>query len=126
VTADEIRAKLEELTEVRAAAEVTRLDYEAKRAEILKAIQAELDSLEAEYKPLLDRANERAAELETEVKQAVITHGASVKGGVYHVVFVHGRITWDNKELDQYAKAHPEILPFREEGSPTASLRTIK
>jgi hypothetical protein len=98
VTADEIRAKLEELTEVRAAAEVTRLDYEAKRAEILKAIQAELDSLEAEYKPLRDRANERAAELETEVKHAVIAHGASVKASAYHAVFVHGRITWDNKE----------------------------
>jgi hypothetical protein len=126
MTADEIRAKLEELTEVQAAAAVTRLDYEARRAEILKAVQAELDSLAAEYQPLLDRASERATELETEVKQAAIAHGASVKGSTYQVVYNRGRVTWDNRELDSYAEAHPEILKFRREGEPSASLRTLK
>lgn len=126
IAEQDIREKLEELAEVRAAAEVTRLDYEARRAEILKAIQAELDALEAEYQPLLDRAEERAAELEIEVKQAVIAHGASVKGSAYQVVYVRGRVAWDNKALDGYAEAHPEILLFRREGAPSASLRTLK
>ena len=126
MTAQEILIKLEELTEVRAAAEVTRLDYEARRAEILRAVQAELDALDAEYQPLLDRANERAAELEIEVKQAVIEHGASVRGRVYHVVYNRGRVTWDTPKLEHYAETHPEVMVFRKEGEPSASLRTVK
>ncbi len=46
--AQRITAKLDELAEIKAATEVTRLDYEAKRAEILKAVQAELDALDVE------------------------------------------------------------------------------
>jgi len=44
--AQHIATKLDELAEIKAAADVTRLDYEAKRAEILKAVQAELDALD--------------------------------------------------------------------------------
>jgi len=42
-----VAEKLERLSNLRGAADVTRLDYEAKRAEILKQVQAELDALEA-------------------------------------------------------------------------------
>jgi len=126
VTADAIIAKLEELAEVRAAAEVTRLDYEAKRAEILKAIQAELEALAAEYEPVLASAHERVANLEAEVKSDVMTYGGSVKGSQMHAVYTRGRISWDNKGLDGYAVGHPEILTFRKEGEPSISLRAVK
>jgi hypothetical protein len=124
--AQHIAAKLDELTEIQAAAAVTRLDYEAKRAEILKAVQAELDALEAEYKPLMDAAAERTAALEAEIKQAVLRHGHSVKGSQLHAVYYRGRVTWDTKSLDQYAGAHPEILGFRKEGEPSIQLRPAK
>ena len=58
-----IIAKLDELSEIKAAAEVTRLDYEAKRAEIMKAVLAQLDDLAAEYEPLIESAEERATAL---------------------------------------------------------------
>lgn len=124
--AQHIAAKLDELAEIQAAADVTQLDYEAKRAEILKAIQAELDALEAEYKPLMDAAAERTTALEAEIKQGVLRHGQSVKGRQLHAVYYHGRVTWDTKSLDSYADAHPEILGFRKEGEPIIQLRPAK
>ena len=124
--AQRIAAKLDELAEIKAATDITRLDYEAKRAEILKAVQAELDALDAEYKPLTDAAAERVAALEAEIKQDVLQHGQSVKGSRLHAVFYHGRVSWDTKLLDKYAGAHPEILEFRSEGEPGVQLRPVK
>jgi len=124
--AQHIAAKLDELAEIKAAADITRLDYEAKRAEILKAVQAELDALDVEYKPLIDAAAERTAALEAEIKHDVLRHGQSVKGSQLHAVYYHGRVTWDTKSLDNYADAHPEILGFRKEAEPSIQLRPAK
>ena len=126
ITAPDIIAKLEELAEVRAAVDITRMDYEAKREEILKAVKAELDALAAEYEPLLASANERVAVLDTEVKRAVVEYGASIKASRLHAVYARGRIAWDNKGLDGYAVAHPEVLTFRKEGAPSVSLRVVE
>jgi hypothetical protein len=122
----DIAAKLEELTELRAAAEITRLDYEAKRAEILQAVQAELEALDAEYTPLLQAAATRAAALEAEIKSDVLEAGASVKGGGLQAVYMRGRISWDTAALDDYAADHPEVQDFRRQGAPSVSLRTLK
>ena len=122
----QIIAKLEELSELKAAADLTRLDYEARRAEILKAVQADLDELEAEYAPLLETASDRIATLEGEVRQDVLAHGASVKGGRLRAVYVRGHVAWDTKALDGYTLSHPEVASFRTEGSPSVRLNWVK
>ena len=123
---DSIIARLDELAEIRAAVDVTRLDYEAKRAEILRAVQEELAALDAEFKPLLDTSAERVAELEEAIKNDVARLGASVKGRHVQAVFTRGRVSWDTKALDGYAHAHPEVQVFRKEGEPSVSLRVVK
>jgi hypothetical protein len=121
-----IAAKLDELSQIQAAVELTRLDYEAKRAEILKSVQTELDALDAEYNPLFESSTARVATLETEIKSDVLQHGASVKGSRLYAVFNRGRVSWDTKELDHYAATHPEIVTFRKQGNPSISLRTLQ
>ena len=121
-----IRAKLDEFAEVKSAAELTRLDYEARRSEVLKAVQAELEALEAEFQPLLEAAQGRAKVLEAEIKQEVLQHGASVKGGRFYAVYTRGRVSWDSARLDKYAAAHPEVRQFRKEGQPSVSLRVVE
>ncbi len=123
---EHIIAQLDELSEVRAAAEITRRDYEARRAEILKAVQAELDELEAEYQPLLDAAQKRAETLEAEIRQAVEERGASVRGAHLQAVYTRGRVTWDSRKLDRYAESHPDINAFRRQGEPSVALRVAK
>jgi hypothetical protein len=123
---DHITARLEELSEMQAAVEVTRLDLEAKRAEILKSVQAELDALEDEYAPLLATAEARIEALKEEIKSEVLEHGASVRGGHLQAVYSRGRVTWDTHRLEDYANEHPEVNEFRREGSPSVSLRSVR
>jgi hypothetical protein len=122
----DILNKLDELTQVRAAEALTRADYEERRAEILRIVQAELEALDAEFSPLLEAAAERVASLEEEIKQDVLEYGQSVKGGRFHAVYSRGRVSWDTKGLDRYATRHPDVLAFRKEGAPSIAIRTIK
>jgi len=122
----DIVAKLDELAEVKAAVALTQSELETKRAELMKQIQEELDALEAEFQPLLESANNRVAALEAEIKDGVLSVGASVKGGHFHAVYVRGRVTWETEALDKYAEAHPEVAQFRHQGQPSVSLRLSK
>ena len=63
---DNIKNTLEQMKEVNAALEITRLDYEARRAAVLATVQAELDALAAEYEPVMAIAPERLQTLENE------------------------------------------------------------
>jgi len=91
---------------------VTRLDYDAKRAEILKQVQAELDALDAEYVPLLESVDENIALLETKIKTDVLLHGESVQGGTFRAVYTKGRTSWDSNGIEKYAELHPDVLLF--------------
>jgi hypothetical protein len=122
---EQVTDKLQRLTNLRAAADVTRLDYEAKRRELFKTIQTELDALEAEYKPLLEAAEVNLIALETEIKTDVLIYGESVQGGQYRAVYTKGRISWDSKGIEQYAASHPEVLQYRKEGQPSVALRIV-
>jgi hypothetical protein len=122
---DHVAEKLERFSNLRNAAEFTRLDYETKRKEILKQVQSELDMLDAEYKPVLDAAQENIAALENEIKTDVLLYGESVSGGMYRACYTRGRVAWDNEGMNQYAETHPEVLQFRKQGQPIISLRVV-
>jgi DNA-directed RNA polymerase sigma subunit (sigma70/sigma32) len=124
-THDHVAEKLERLSNLRNAAEFTRLDYETKRTQILKQVQAELDALDFEYKPVLERAEENIASLENEIKTDVLVHGESVSGGMYRATYTQGRVSWDNAGITRYAESHPDVLQFRKQGQPIVSLRVI-
>jgi len=121
-----IAAKLDELSEVQSATEITKLDYEAKRAELLKSIRSELDALDAEYTPLIESSTARSATLEAEIRNEVLQHGSSVKGKRLYAVYYQGRVSWDTKSLDSFAATHPEIIAFRKQGDQSVSLRAVK
>lgn len=122
---EHVSAKLERLSNLRGAAELARLDYESKRMEILKQIQAELDALELEYKPILDATEDNIAALENEIKTDVLMYGKSVTGGSYRASYTQGRVSWDNEGMTRYAASHPDVLQFRKQGQPVVSLRVV-
>jgi hypothetical protein len=124
-TREDVSAKLERLTNLRGAADVARLDYEAKRAEILKKIQGELDALDLEYNPVLEAAEENIAALENEIKTDVLLHSETVSGGSYRASYSQGRVSWDNEGMTKYAASHPDVLQFRKQGNPIVSLRVV-
>lgn len=124
-TGEHVTEKLERLTNLRNAAEFTRLDYETKRTEILKQIQSELDALDSEYKPVLEAAEENIAALENEIKTEVLLYGKSISGGMYRASYTRGRVSWDNEGMTKYAARHPDVLQFRRQGPPIVALRVV-
>ena len=124
-TRTRVAEKLERLTNLHGALDVTRMDYESKRAEILRKVQAELDALDLEYKPILEAAQGNIAALENEIKTDVLLYGQTVSGGRYHASYTQGRVSWDNQGMTKYAASHPEILQFRKQGQPIVSLRVV-
>jgi hypothetical protein len=107
---------LQELAELRAQMEVVRLDYDAKRQQILSQVSDQLVDLDIEYKPIMNAAADKIVELEEMLKQAVMLRGASVAGDQLQVVYSKPKTTWDSAGLNGYAVAHPEILAFRKQG----------
>jgi hypothetical protein len=124
-THEHVAGKLKRLSDLRAAADVTRLDYEAKRAGILKQVQEQLDGLDAEYTPLLGSVDENISTLEAEIKTDVLLHGETVQGGTFRAVYTRGRTSWDSSGIEKYAEQHPDVLVFRKQGPPSVSLRIV-
>ncbi len=123
---EDVVRKLERLADLRAAQDLTRLDYESKRAEVLKKVQAELDALESEYQPLIEAANDNASMLEEEIKNDVLLGGKTVSTDVYQAVYMKGRVIWDNAGINDYAASHPEVLQYRSFGKPSVQLREAR
>ena len=122
---EEIAGKLRRLADLHAAVDLTRLDYEARRSEVLKQVQAELDALESEYLPLIEAAQENATALEGEIKNDVLLNGQTVSTELYQAIYVRGRVSWDNEGINRYAESHPEVLKFRKVGQPNVTLRPV-
>lgn len=121
-----IEQKLDELSELYAQRDLATLEKQRLIDEIYTAeIKAKIAEIDAEFAGKNEAVAEKIAALETEVKQAVLVGGASVKGQFLHAVYTKGRVTWDSKSLDGYVKAHPELAEFRKEGEPSVSLRKI-
>ena len=120
----QVVGKLTRLADLRAAVDLARMDYEAKRAEVLKKVQAELDALEAEYQPLIEAAEGNASTLEAEIKNDVLLCGQTVSSDFYQAVYVKGRVSWDTEGINEYAVVHPDVLQYRKEGQPSVTIRT--
>lgn len=113
---------LEKLTELYAKRDLLMID---KKAAIPAEIQAVLDEIEAEFSPKQDAIGNEISELEAHVKSLVLESGETAKGGSLQAVYAKGRVTWDSKALDGYAKANPAIAEYRKQGEPSVSIRKI-
>ncbi|MBI5879574.1 MAG: hypothetical protein HZB53_18135 [Chloroflexi bacterium] len=127
MTEKEIKQQLEQVADLRARRESLALQKENLRDSVLTdEIRAKLAEIDAEFNPQLEALDEAAAELEADVKQAIIALGTSVKGQHAQGVWYRGRVSWDTKSLEQYAGTHPELLQFRKAGAPYVVLRLLK
>lgn len=113
---------LEKLTELYAKRDLLSLD---KKAAIPAETQAILDEIEAEFSPKQEAIGNEIAELEAQVKSLVLESGETAKGGSLQAVYAKGRVSWDTKALDGYAKANPAISEYRKQGDPSVSIRKI-
>ena len=127
MTESDIQQKLDILADLRAASDAIALQKQALIETVLTPeIKEKLADIDAEFAEKSAAVTEKAATLEAEVRQAVLEHGASVKGTFLQAVWMKGKTTWDTKSLDGYALAHPELNVLRKTGDPSVSLRGVK
>lgn len=123
---DVVRGSLNAIADLRR--ELNDLDDRKKQGVALiltPELQAELDALDQEFKPEYERIQGLIKGSESLAKDGVIEIGETIKGTFLMGVFNKGRVRWDSKALDGYSKSHPELLEFRKEGNPYASIRGI-
>lgn len=123
---DQITQNLAKLDDAKAGKEV----YIKKKQDLMNGvitpeIKEMIKDIEAEFAPDIDHFDEVIKNLELEIKEAVVAHGESVKGEHIRASFVKGRVTWDSKGLEGYAVGNPEVLAFRKEGKPYASIKNV-
>lgn len=121
---NEIVTKLTQLQELDAQADIIRLDKQAAIDEVLTdEVKAQLSAIDAEFDPITSAVRDTIGKLEGEIKIAVLAHGETVKGSKYKAIWTKPRVTWNNKALEGYAAAHPEIEKLKKVGNPSVSIR---
>ena len=123
----EIKQMLDQLAEFQAECDVIELQKQSLVNEILTdEVKAMLAEVDARFADKMNATSVNITNLQDKIKQAIIELGISVKGTFLHAVWSKGRVSWNSKALDGYAVAHPEIVAFRKEGEPSASIRVVK
>jgi hypothetical protein len=122
----DITQKLDQLANYQAQRDVLELEKQALIDQILPPeIKARLEEIEAEFTGKRETVDANISELETEIRDEVLRQGTTVKSTFLRVIYHPGRVTWDTKSLDSYARSRPEILDFRKQGQPYVSIQKI-
>jgi aspartokinase len=122
----EIREMLDKLADFQAAADAIRLEKEQAISSVLTPeIQAQVNDIEAEFAGKAEEANNKAADLEKEIKDAVVSVGETVKGEYLQAVFNKGRTSFDTASVKAYLKAQGIYDEYVKEGSPYTSIRKV-
>lgn len=96
-----------------------KLEALATKKYILERKKADFDEMN---KGLVDEI----ATIETEIKEAVLTKGETVRTDRIQAIYNKGKTTWDGGLLEGYAVAHPEILAAKKTGKPTVSFKLAR
>jgi hypothetical protein len=118
--------KLNALGELEAKRTILQLDKDKLIEGVLTPeIKQALKDIDDEFSETFKAIDGGRKQLEDEIKSEILTIGESVKGEVYRASFVKGRIAWDTDALEGYAAAHPEIMQFKKEGSPSVRISKV-
>jgi hypothetical protein len=134
---EEIKKKLDELADLQLGQDTLKLRKQEEIDNVMspedKAIIDEINKknlikiaeIDERYAGEAEALASKISVLDLDIRKAVLTLGASVKGGRLYAIWNKGRVSWDTRKLDGYAEAHPEIKQFRVEGEPTISIRPV-
>ncbi len=119
-----ITEKLDQLANYQAQRDVLELEKQALIDQVIPPeVKARLEEIESEFTGKRESVDANIAALEAEVREEVLRQGATVRSTFLRVVYNPGRVTWDTKKLDAYARARPEILEFRKQGEPFVTIQ---
>lgn len=121
-----IEQLLDQLAEIRSMLDVLRMQkQDAIDLVLTPEIRAELEAIDAEFSDKASAGELHAAQIEAQIKAAVVEHGASVKSTHLHAVYSKPRVSWDSKKLDGMVALIPQIAEARKIGAPSVSIRVV-
>lgn len=118
------RAEIENKRAVEAKAKID-AELQAKTAQVYASLNIRKSEIEAEFGEKARAVDANIAALTEEIKRDTAAHGASVKGKVFHAIYVKGRVSWDTDKLDGMMALIPQLREARKEGAPSVSIRRI-
>lgn len=122
-----IERRLEALAKMQQVRAAALLAYQEARQSIIPPdVQAALADVDAEYTTMFQRMDVDIADVEQQVKAAVVTHGTTVSAAGIMAQFNKGRTTYDSKRLDGLALAYPAINECRKVGDPYVVLKSVE
>lgn len=113
--------KLDLLADLRFAADTVAHAKQTFIDNILSSVHHKLDAYDSDVNALRAEADR----VETEVRNAALSLGSTIKGHRLQAVWGKGRTSWDGKLLEGYAIAFPEILKAQKIGEPSVSIRVV-
>jgi len=122
-----IAQKLDQLSSLYSQIEALQAEKQKLIEEVIPPeLRARLSDIEDEFAQREEAANESITALEARIKADTLSFGETVKASGFIAVWNKGRVSWDNKGLTGYAQSHAEILQFRKEGDPSATIRRVQ
>jgi len=119
----EITSLLDQLSDLESMVDTIRIQKQDAVPADVRTILADID---AEFDPAIESANQGIRELQNRIRELVIANGMTAKGKFKEARFVSGKASWNDKMLNGYSAAHPEILAFRKVGQPYVSFYNVK
>lgn len=98
---------------------------QSQTAQVYASLNIRKAEIEAEFGEKAAAVDANLAKLKAEIIAATIEHGSSVKGAVFHAVYVPGRVTWNTDKLDGMAEIFPQLKSARKVGDPSVTVRPI-
>jgi hypothetical protein len=122
----DITQKLDQLANFQAQRDVLELEKQSLIEQLIPPeIKDRIAEIKAEFTGKREAVEDNIAALEADIREQVIRQGASAKSTFLRVVYHSGRVTWNTKSLDAYARARPEILEFRKQGQPFVTIQKV-
>lgn len=124
---DQITQMLDALAEFKAQRDLVEVEKQALIDTILTPeMKEQIAQINEEFARNTEAVSGNITRLEDEIRTAVIAHGESVKGSIFHAVYSAGRTPWDKKGLERYARTHPEVMDFKQVGEPSVAIKIAK
>lgn len=125
-TEEQVREALAKVTSARIELSATEASWDKMRDDMIpEDVKVKIRELAEEMAPKVASMSNELAKMELELREMVAAYGQTVTGLKFQVVYISPKPVWNEKALDGYAAAHPDILQLKSMSEPKTQIRTI-
>lgn len=125
-TEEQIRELLAKVTSMRFEIASMEQSWDRMREELIpEDVREKIKELGEEMAPKVASMAEEVEKAEAELRQMVASYGQTVTGLRFQVVYISPKPVWNEKALEGYAAAHPDILALKSMSEPKTQIRAV-